>query len=400
MYSRRSKYAAFTLEGLNAFATSLYFTYLFFLLRQEFGFTNLGNLVVCAANGFIYAFAAWFGGQIGQRAGYFHALRIGFSLMGLSLLAGAFVHTVTAHVLVMAGWTLGMCLTWPNLEAIVSEHEPRSRLKNLIGAYNVIWATSSGVASFVGGAILEHFGRSSIFFIPVAIHAVQACIAFSNADPVRPKAGPASEAVASHPEAEAHERPRGPLAPQVFLKMAWVANPFAYVAINALLPVIPKVAEKFALSPMFAGFFCYAWFFARALSFVGLWFWDGWHYKVGWLVAAQIALAVSFAVMLLSQSLVVLLVAQLVLGVAVGLIYYSSLFYSMDVGDTKGEHGGIHEAAIGLGIFLGPATGAASLALVPQNPNVNVWAVTLFLLLGLGTVLVLRQRGLREGRAA
>ena len=35
-------------------------------------------------------------------------------------------------------------------------------------------------------------------------------------------------------------------------------------------------------------------------------------------------------------------------------------------GETKGEHGGIHEAAIGLGNFAGPALGAASLDFLPQ----------------------------------
>ncbi len=46
-------------------------------------------------------------------------------------------------------------------------------------------------------------------------------------------------------------------------------------------------------------------------------------------------------------------VAQIAFGISVGLIYYSSLFYSMDVGETKGEHGGLHEAMIG----AAPASG-------------------------------------------
>ena len=40
-----------------------------------------------------------------------------------------------------------------------------------------------------------------------------------------------------------------PVNPQTFLKMAWLANPFAYVAINTLFAVMPGVAEKLALSP-------------------------------------------------------------------------------------------------------------------------------------------------------
>ncbi|MEI6501742.1 MAG: hypothetical protein WCP21_12045 [Armatimonadota bacterium] len=78
---------------------------------------------------------------------------------------------------------------------------------------------------------------------------------------------------------------------------------------------------------------------------------------------------------------------------ATGLIYYSSLFYSMDIGDTKGEHGGIHEAAIGLGNFAGPAAGAVSLHFLPQYANSGTLAVTGLLLLGLGGLLVIWRRG-------
>jgi len=64
------------------------------------------------------------------------------------------------------------------------------------------------------------------------------------------------------------------------------------------------------------------------------------------------------------------------------LIYYSSLFYSMDAGEMKGEHGGIHEAAIGCGNCIGPAVGAVSLQFFPQYTHNGVMAVTALLSLG------------------
>jgi hypothetical protein len=85
----------------------------------------------------------------------------------------------------------------------------------------------------------------------------------------------------------------------------------------------------------------------------------------------------------------IIVLAQIGFGIAVGLIYYSSLFYSMDAGEAKGEHGGFHEAAIGLGIFIGPAVGATSLKLFPAWPNSGPVAVTAALCLGLGVLLVL-----------
>jgi hypothetical protein len=61
----------------------------------------------------------------------------------------------------------------------------------------------------------------------------------------------------------------------------------------------------------------------------------------------------------------------------------------MDISETKGEHGGIHEAAIGLGNFAGPAIGATFLHFLPGHPDSGGLAVTgllMFGLVGLGAI--------------
>jgi predicted MFS family arabinose efflux permease len=179
------------------------------------------------------------------------------------------------------------------------------------------------------------------------------------------------------------DRPVSEPEAQSFLRTAWVANPFAYIAINTIIPVIPEIARKLDLSPTVAGFLCSIWFFVRLGTFWFLWQWTAWHYRFGPLLGAFVGLVASFGAMLLVRGLGILIVGQVVFGFCVGLIYYSSLFYSMDVGDTKGEHGGVHEAAIGLGICVGPAVGAAALRIVPEKPTSAGWAVTGLLVMGL-----------------
>jgi predicted MFS family arabinose efflux permease len=175
--------------------------------------------------------------------------------------------------------------------------------------------------------------------------------------------------------------------------MAWLVNPLAYVAINTLIALIPGVARRLDLSPMAAGFYCSLWGFSRLAAFVILWRWAGWHYRFRWLLGAYVALVGTFAGIVMAPNLPVLVVSQLAFGLASGLIYSSSLFYSMDVGDTKGEHGGLHEAAIGLGNFTGPAVGAACLQLFPAYAYSGPLAVTALLLLGLGGLLALCRGG-------
>ena len=401
MYSRKVKNAVFVLEGLNSLSTTLYFNYLFFHMRAEFGFTNQGNLFMCAVNGAVYMATAWFGGRVGQRRGYFTALGTGFALMAVAMFAASQARTAAGCFATMIVWTLGMSFTWPNLEAMISERESPLRLQRLLGIYNVVWAVFSGLANFIGGAMLEKLGRESIFLVPAGLHVVQLLILAW----MRKNASPASSAVneplgSPAPLSTEPERRRGRVPPETFLKMAWVANPFAYVAINGLIPVIPRLAERFDLSPMFAGFVCSIWFFARAGAFVVLWHWTAWHYRFRWLAGSYVAVALSFASILAGTRFWVLVVAQLVFGAGVALLYYSSLFYSMDVGETKGEHGGFHETALGAGVFAGPALGAASLRFFPGSPNMNAWAVTVLLMAGFACLVILRQRGRAKSGSA
>ncbi|MHB8519166.1 MAG: MFS transporter [Limisphaerales bacterium] len=392
MSHRDLKIGYYVLEGLNAFATAFYFNYLFFFMQERFGFTNLDNLSLCAFNGLVYMFAAWFGGRFAQRFGYFFALKLGFGGMAIVLAVGSQLASAAGEVATLLGWSVSVCLTWPTLEALVSEKESPHRLPRTVGIYNMVWAASSAVAYFLGGALLEKLGAWSLFAIPVGIHLTQLCLvgwlqkksaeANASALPATVRAGAAS-LLELNPRPIARAR--------MFLRMAWLANPFAYVAINTVIAIIPGLARRLGLSPMLAGFFCSVWFFARLGSFVALRLWPGWHYRRPWFFSAYGLMMMGFVGILLASEVWIILVAQIIFGAAVGLIYYSSLYYSMDVGEAKGEHGGIHEAAIGAGIFAGPAVGAVSLHFFPNAAHSAMWAVAGLLLCG-GAVLVGIQR--------
>ena len=84
---------------------------------------------------------------------------------------------------------------------------------------------------------------------------------------------------------------------------------------------------------------------------------------------------ISFFGFLMAQSIELLLVAQVSFGLSIGLIYYSSLYYSMNVTENQGSNAGLHEAMIGAGLFIGPAFGAATLYLVPAAIGIGAWSV-------------------------
>jgi predicted MFS family arabinose efflux permease len=384
------KIACFTLGGVGSFAVSFYFYYFYFFMRDQFGFSSKDNLALAALNGFIYIIASWQAGRFAQRCGYLNALKIGFSIMLLALAVGSqFAKLDSAVGLVLATimFTIGQCFLWPTIEALVSEGEDIAGLSRAVGTYNVVWAGTNALALFGGGTLVEKFGFGTIFFLPIAFLTTQLALTFWLEKHANDLARAAGNEPSPAPIPDPH-RP-SPAKTKAFLRMAWLANPFAYIAINTFIPMLPTLAARFHLSPMFAGFACSLWCFSRLGTFIALWLWTDWHYRFRWLVTACGLLVVSFAVILIVPSLAVLLMAQIFFGGAIGLIYYSSLFYSMDVGEAKGEHGGIHEAAIGVGNCIGPAVGAASVQFLPQYANSGAIAVSALLLCGLGGLLTI-----------
>jgi MFS family permease len=391
MHTRKSRTVFFVLEGLNSLATTHFNNYVFFLLHDRFEFGNLENLSVAALGGLVYIFAAWQGGRFAQRFGYFTSLKTGFAGMAACLVLGWRLPQLPAFLAAYVGWNAAMCFTWPTLEALVSEGVGDDVLPKNIGIYNVVWAATAAAMYFSGGAIYQTLGRDSVFWLPALILAAQWLIVMGlGKNPIHsvPAAPPAHT-----PEATAFAQP---VSPRAFLHMVWLAIPFSYVAISTVVAVIPGLAATLELSTAQAGLFCSIWMFARLGAFVFLWQWTGWHYRFRWLLGAMVALTAGFCLLLLLRNLVLLVVVQTAFGGAVGLIYYASLFYSMDVGETKGEHGGLHEAMIGMGICLGPAVGAASLYFAPGFPHAGALAVTALLAGGLAGLVGLRLRARRD----
>ena len=396
MTHRQLKLGYFALAALNTLATSYYFNYLFFFLRDQFGYGNRQNLWVSALHGFIYIFAAWQCGKFAERRGQLLSLKLGFVMLAGVVIGGALLPGIVAQLAMIAIYSVVLLFTWPALESLVSERESRAGVQQMVGIYNCTWAGAAALAYFTGGKLYDAFGKGAIFWLPAILFAAQFLLALwleerhdkvIAATPVPPK-----ETHHQPEEAAFHQ----PVNPQAFLKMAWLASPFAYIAINTLFAVMPGIAQKLGLSPTRVGLFCSVWLFGRLAAFAILWRWHGWHYRFRWLLGAFVLLIASFTAILLAHELWIVVIAQVALGLATGLIYYSSLFYAMDVGEAGSEHSGLHEAFIGVGIFLGTAVGAATLQFLPArfNPETtSTLAVAGLLVVGLIGLIWVRCRG-------
>ena len=156
--SRQFKTVCFAIEGMTSFSVSLFSYYIYFLMRDRFGFNGRDNLAFAALIGLIYVIASLQGGRFGQRRGYFNALKLGFGVMILALAGGWWFDSATGLVLATGLFIGGTCFIWPTIEALVSQGEDAVGLPRMVGTYNVAWAATNVLALFSGGTLVEKFG--------------------------------------------------------------------------------------------------------------------------------------------------------------------------------------------------------------------------------------------------
>jgi hypothetical protein len=67
-------------------------------------------------------------------------------------------------------WTIGVCVTWPCLEATTCEGESATTLPRKVGIYNFVWSIAFALGLFSGGMIMAALGSKSMFLLPAIIH--------------------------------------------------------------------------------------------------------------------------------------------------------------------------------------------------------------------------------------
>ncbi len=76
-----------------------------------------------------------------------------------------------------------------------------------------------------------------------------------------------------------------------------------------------------------------------------------------------------------NADLLAMIFGQILLGIAMAMIYMASLYFGMVLSQSSTAHGGYHEALIGLGGILGPGAGALTQTLFPGNLLMAILAV-------------------------
>jgi MFS family permease len=246
-----------------------------------------------------------------------------------------------------------------------------------LAAYNMVWSSAGAIAVATNGALIDHW-LSGVLWLPAILHAVSALLLFI---PIHEREAPPNPPIHLHAE-EALIAKR-----TLALWLSRLALPSTYVVIYSLMAMLPSMPVIQRMSPTQGTLISSVWLAARFLAFALLAATVWWHSRPQLLLVASIAMLIAFlgAILPAAEKLPWpssndanhewLIVSQIVLGLAMGIIYSASLYFGMVLSEGSTEHGGYHEALIGAGQVVGPGLGALASAIFPNQSLATITAV-------------------------
>jgi MFS family permease len=349
--------ALFLLTFFESIAATLIQRGLYFFTHENLGFSQSQNLWLAFGFGVTYVGGALASHGLSKRHGE-RAVLLG-CILALLVLHSLLALVPTPWVLVgsVFGTAIVQGIKWPVVESYVSAGRAPKQLLAILSRYNVTWATAGFVAIGVTGLIVGTHVPSLFFWFPALLNLFAALLTLKlPAQPVHLEH--------SHPE-----RPvEGELSHmRALLGSARWSMIGSYALFYVLAPLMPSLLAQLALPVTLATPVASILDAVRVVTFGALGALAGWHGKRApmWLVGA--ALPGGFLLILLGNSLPLLILGEVIFGIAAGFAYTAALYYALVAENASVDAGGAHEGLIGIGIGLGPLSGLAGQLLVGQR---------------------------------
>lgn len=372
----------FLVEFLCSIGQPLLTMGIFFYTHNVLGWGLRANLLLAVGEGAVYTIGAMLAHGMVQRFGQRRAL-ITVNILMAGVVTFAAVHPSTAIVIcVLLAYSFIIAINWPMLESRVSSCGASATMSRRIGVYNFVWSSASCGMFALSGAIIARW-PSGMFVLPLIVHGLSAVLMWIADDPDELIAGEGRDCSSpqDHPHAELELRRQRTLA----LWLSRISLPAMYVVSNALVSMMPSLPSIRDFSVPMQTAVGSLWLAARVVMFVILGATVFWHTRPKLLLLSSLAMLLAFLVIALPPSQwfsvsvqtdrAALALAQIVLGFAMGMIYAASLYFGMVLSEGSTEHGGYHEALIGLGFVLGPGAALLTQQVWPRNLNAAIYAV-------------------------
>jgi hypothetical protein len=372
-------WAVFAFSFLNSVGTGVVTNGIYFVAKEGYGFSRLGNYALGFALGLTYIIGAAGAGaavtrlqrafpHLSTRALLAVVVAMMAALCALPELALRLSHSPIPHP--WAIWTLVLLyspltgLLWPLTESFLSGGRTGPILRSAVGRWNIVWSSALILAYWGAAPFIGHRPATAILLLG-AVHVIAAATLLW----FKPEPG-------EHlPE---HHEPHPPVYARLLATIR-ILLPGSYVVLSTLGPALPLLMGRFELNPGWQLRLAATWLVARVATFLALERWQGWHGR--WLlpIVGAAFLLSGFALSVMAAhidtgrtGLVLQLLGLTIFGIGMATIYTAAVYYAMEVGKAEVQAGGTHEALIGVGYTAGPlcgllASGAVQAGALPDT---------------------------------
>jgi MFS family permease len=364
----RFLFKIYSLEGLGSIGGNLLMFGIFFYMQRRFGWGASKNLPLSSAQGAAYVIGALASTPLSRIVDLQKLARFLHIAMAATAAAGVFAATPAFTVPLLLVYTFFSAAQWPLYETLISIGAHPKQLSRRISIYNLVWSGTGAGTVAVCGLIIAIFPQG-IFLAAMAVHLIAALTLLK----IRPTAAKTA--------AHAHLNPEPELIPlrTMAKRLSRIALPATFAVIYALGAIMPTLPIIHSSTPTMATLLASVWMITRFICFAILGATAWWHTRPRLLLIAAIVLLAAFPGITLHASIFSMTLWQIILGIAMGLIYSASLYFGMVLSEGSTAQGAYHEALIGLGSILGPGCGALAIQLRPGDPHASVSAVTVIL---------------------
>lgn len=377
------------LTFLASLGTGVLWNALYFIAESEYGFTERQSMLLAFLNGILYTVVAV---NAGRTVRFLERRMSPRSALGLILLVQALLAPLVLVPSEALLWVTAITMTafgalqWPIVQHYLASGRHGSEMRSAIGWWNASWMAATAVGLAAAGPLAQ--AGLMQWAIPSLLPINLLALVFLARFP-------------AHPPRHDHEEGARHVPPSYrsLLGAARVLHPMGYLVIGALSPILPYLFNNLATAAAMQAPIGSTWHLARLTAVLVLWRTAFWHGRAASLVAAGLLLSLGFATAVAAPNEWVLIVGLAALGLGQGAIYYSAIYYGLAVGKAEIDAGGIHEALVGAGYFVGPLLGLLTLG-SGAGPSVFIGLVLGVLAVGFTVAVVRAGRASSQSTAA
>ena len=346
------------LTFLCSLGTGVLWNALYFIAASEYGFTERDSLLLALVNGILYTAVAV---NAGRTVRFLERRMSPRAALGVVLVAQAVLAPLVLVPNIAMLWFAAVVMTalgalqWPIVQHYLASGRHGAEMRHAIGWWNASWMAATAIGLAAAGP-LQSAGLMQ-WAIPSLLPINLLALLFLARFPAHPIAH----------DVEEHAR-HVPASYRSLLGAARVLHPMGYLVIGALSPILPYLFQALGTDEGLRAPIGATWHVARVVAVLVLWQTAFWHGRGATLVVAGLLLSLGFTAAVAAPNEMTLVIGLAALGGGQGAIYYSAIYYGLAVGAAEVDAGGIHEALVGAGYFVGPALGLLSIAAGAGTP--------------------------------